>query len=78
MTITYYNISEAADVVGVSRPTIYRWITDGKQVGNVKYYLMAVIIHGQHHVEEYTLRCFLNDVGYECDFVYEDDDEDED
>lgn len=69
------SITEAAEYAGVSRPTIYVWIRDGRRYRRRLYYLTAEIHRGQTRIRLSTFNRFLDHVGYEIEEDESDQDE---
>ncbi|GAI64442.1 unnamed protein product, partial [marine sediment metagenome] len=66
------NVTDAALYSNVERITLYRWIQKGVTYRGRLFYLTAVSIAGQYHIEEHDLDRFLEAIGYE---IIDDDEE---
>ena len=70
------DVSEAASEAGVSRPTIYRWIEEGFDLGEDYHraFLTAVRLAGVYYIDPDDLDDFLA-IRDDADGFYGDDDE---
>ena len=56
---TYYPLRAAAKHAGVSKRTVYRWISEGIRVDAGPIRLKAIRIDGRICIEEHRLNAFL-------------------
>lgn len=57
---TYYPLRAAAKYAGVTKRTIYRWMSEGIRVDGASIRLKSIRIDGRDCIEEHQLNTFLS------------------